>query len=257
MSSTRQKEDIYAYRTQEEVLGAVRTVVVTYERKLYERNLKTFVKGIEKRNKEFEELKSKIGGRRYRTKSAIEQKAEKIQAKTPEGLFDVAVGEEEGQVTLKYEVNRTAYAEKLESFGKTILFTDNHEWSTEQIIRVYRGKSEIEKDFRRMKSPIMVSVEPVYHWTDQKIRVHAFCCVLALMILLLLKRKLRKAGVELSLERMLEELSEVQLSVIKFYDVKKRLCLLNDMNEEQKAMFDVLGLQRYQKLVSMKLPQMR
>jgi hypothetical protein len=55
---------------------------------------------------------------------------------------------------------------------------------------------------------------------------------------------------------MLEELSEVQLSVIKFYDVKKRLCLLNDMNEEQRAMFDVLGLKRYQKLVYMKLPQM-
>ena len=72
------------------------------------------------------------------------------------------------------------------------------------------------------------------------------------MLLLLLKRKLRKAGVELSLERMLEELSEVQLSVVKFYDVKKRLCLLNDMNEEQKAMFDAFCLMRYKKLVSTK-----
>ena len=251
------KDEIYAYRTQEEVLGGERTVVVTYERKLYERNLRTFVRGIEKRNKKFEALESKIGGRRYRTKSAIEQKAEKIQAKAPEGLFGVAVGEEEGEITLTYAVNRTAYAEKLKSFGKTILFTDNHEWGTEQIIRVYRGKSEVERDFRRMKSPIMICLEPVYHYTDQKIRVHAFCCVLALMLLLLLKRKLRKAGVELSLERMLEELSEVQLSVIKFYDVKKRLCLLNDMNEEQRAMFDALGLKRYQKLVYMKLQQMR
>ncbi len=55
------------------------------------------------------------------------------------------------------------------------------------------------------------------------------------MLLLLLKRKLHRAGVKLSLERILEELSEVQLSVIKFYDVKKRLCLLNDMNEEQSS----------------------
>ena len=99
----------------------------------------------------------------------------------------------------------------------------------------------------------MISLEPVYHWTDQKIRVHAFCCVLALMLLLLLKRKLERAGIKLSLERMVEELSEVQLSVIKFYDVDKRLCLLNDLNEEQKAMFDVLDMMRYKKLVSMKL----
>jgi len=251
------KDEIYAYRTREEVLGGERTVVVTYERKLYARNLRTFIKGIEKRKKEFEELESKIGRQRYRTKSVIERKAEKIQAKAPEGLFDVEVGEEEGEITLKYEANRTAYDEKLKSFGKTILFTDNHEWATEQIISVYRGKSEVEQDFRRMKNPIMISLEPVYHWTDQKIRVHAFCCILALMLLLLLKRKLHKAGVELSLERILEELSEVQLSVIKFYEVKKRLCLLNDMNEEQRAMFDVLGLKHYQKSVSTKLPQMR
>ncbi len=168
------KGDIYAYRTQEEVLGAERTVVVTYEQKLYERNLKTFIKGIEKRKEEFEELELKLGRRRYRTKSAIEKKAEKTEAKAPEALFDVEVGEKEGKITLKYEVNKAACDEKFKSFGKMILFTDNHERSTEQIIRVYRGKSEIEKEFRRMKSPIMVSLEPVYHWTDQKIMVHAF-----------------------------------------------------------------------------------
>jgi transposase len=249
----KKKDDIYAYRTREEALGAERTVVVTYEQKLYHRNLKTFIKGIDKRKKEFEELESKIGRRRYRTKSAIEKKAEKIQAKAPDGLFDVVVGEEEGNITLDYAVNKTVYKEKLKSFGKMILFTNNHEWSTAQIIRVYRGKAKIEDDFKRMKSPIMISLEPVYHWTDQKIRVHVFCCVLALMLLLLLKRKLERAGIKLSLERMIEELSVVQLSVIKFYDVDKRLCLLNDMNEEQKAMFDVLDLMRYKKLVSTKL----
>jgi len=72
------------------------------------------------------------------------------------------------------------------------------------------------------------------------------------MLLLLLKLKLHNAGLRLSLERMVEELLEIQLPVIKFYDVKKKLYLLNDMNEEQKAMFDILGLTQYKKLVSMK-----
>jgi len=249
----KKKDDIYAYRTRGEALGAERTVVVTYEQKLYNRNLKTFIKSIDKRNKEFEELESKIGRRRYRTKSAIEKKAEKIQAKAPDGLFDAVVGEEEGKITLGYSVNKTVYNEKLKSFGKTILFTNNHEWSTALIIRVYRGKAKIEDDFKRMKSPIMICLEPVYHWTDQKIRVHVFCCVLALMLLLLLKRKLQSAGIKMSLERMIEELSDVQLSVIKFYNVDKRFCLLNDLNEAQKAMFGVLDLMRYKKLVSTKL----
>ena len=51
---------------------------------------------------------------------------------------------------------------------------------------------------------------------------------------------------------MVEELLEIQLSAIKFYDVKKKFYALNDMNEEQKAMFDIFGLMRYKKLVSMK-----
>ncbi|MFV9677963.1 MAG: hypothetical protein ACNYVW_09995, partial [Methanosarcinales archaeon] len=80
-----------------------------------------------------------------------------------------------------------------------------------------------------------------------------FLLCLALMLLLLLKRKLESAGIKLSLEMMIEELSDVQLSVIKFYNIDKKFCLLNDLNEEQKAMFDVLDLMRYQKLVSMKL----
>ena len=65
------KDDISAYRTRKEALGAERVVVVTYEQKLYDRNLRTFLKGIEKRKKEFEELESKIGRRGYRTKSAV------------------------------------------------------------------------------------------------------------------------------------------------------------------------------------------
>ena len=48
------KDDIYAYRTRKEALGAKRVVVVTYEQKLYDRNLRTFLKGIEKRKKELE-----------------------------------------------------------------------------------------------------------------------------------------------------------------------------------------------------------
>ena len=38
----KKKDDIFAYRTREELLGVERTVVVIYEQELYHRNLKTF-----------------------------------------------------------------------------------------------------------------------------------------------------------------------------------------------------------------------
>ena len=44
----------------------------------------------------------------------------------------------------------------------------------------YRSQSEVESSFRQMKDPQVVSFGPMHHWTDSKIRVHVFYCVLAL-----------------------------------------------------------------------------
>jgi hypothetical protein len=90
------------------------------------------------------------------------------------------------------------------------------------------------------------------HIKIKKLRTFFFC-YWQKSRLLLRKRKLDRADVELRLERMIEALSDVQLSVIKFYGVDKRLSLLNDLNDEQKAMFDVLDLMLYKKLVCTKL----
>jgi transposase len=34
----------------------------------------------------------------------------------------------------------------------------------------------------------------MFHWTDQKVRMHVFCCVLALAIAQLLRREAARAG---------------------------------------------------------------
>ncbi|MDI6777034.1 MAG: hypothetical protein QMD03_07325, partial [Syntrophales bacterium] len=52
-------------------------------------------------------------------------------------------------------------------------------------------KWEVEEAFRRMKDRRFCSWFPMNHWTDQKIKVHAFYCVLALLFGSLLYRKAR------------------------------------------------------------------
>jgi hypothetical protein len=61
-----------------------------------------------------------------------------------------------------------------------------------------------------------VGWEPLYHWTDQKIRVHALYCVMALILAGLLHREARRAGLELSLEALCRELSSI-CEVINLY----------------------------------------
>lgn len=57
--------------------------------------------------------------------------------------------------------------------------TDQHAWSAAEIIGAYRSQSVVEGVFRTLKDPLRLALSPPYHWTDQKLHLHAWLCVLA------------------------------------------------------------------------------
>lgn len=102
-----------------------------------------------------------------------------------------------------------------EVFGKMILITDRHEWSTEDIVAAYRGQSQVEKVFRQTKDPEHLAVRPQFHWTDQKIRVHTFICLLAYTLSRLVQREAeRRAKWKGSLSNLLTELGKIRLAMV-------------------------------------------
>jgi len=68
--------------------------------------------------------------------------------------------------------------------GRQLLVTDRDTWSTKDVILAYQSKTKIEYSFRTLKNPFHLALRPQFHWTDQKIEVHAFICVLAISCLL-------------------------------------------------------------------------
>ena len=85
---------------------------------------------------------------------------------------------------------------------------------------------------------------------DQKLRVHAFYCVLALMLLNLLRRQLAQAGLPLSVVKMMDLLTAIH-EVTLLYPAppgsKKPFArtVLSDLDPTQRKLVDVLGLERY------------
>jgi transposase len=67
-----------------------------------------------------------------------------------------------------------------------------------------------------MKNPHWVSFSPAFHWTDQKLRAHAFYCVLALMLSSLLQRKAAQANIRLTIPALDEQLSDIE-EIINLY----------------------------------------
>ena len=138
-------------------------------------------------------------------------------------------------------------------FGKTILFTDNDSWTNEEIVAGYRSQHHIESAFRDMKNPHFLGWSPMFHWTDSKIRVHAFYCVLALTLISLLQRALHQQGLDLSMARMLELLGVIE-ELLLIYPKRPgeaqpyMVACLSDLEAEQQQLFDKLDLGRYNRV---------
>lgn len=135
--------------------------------------------------------------------------------------------------------------------GKTILFTDHgQDWTDEQIVLAYHAQHHVEADFRRLKDPRYLSFRPTFHWTDEKLRLHDFYCVLALMILNLMRRKLAQSDIVLSIVEMMNQLTEIN-EVTLLYPTPQRSneplvqTQLSKMNDRQKKLTSVLGLDRF------------
>lgn len=237
-----EKIPVLAKRLKQVVMGAERTVVITYDEATCKKNKATFLRNLEKTNRELQELESKIGTHKNKSKEAIKEKAEKIVSrKAVKGLFQVKVREDHRGIQLKWKVDGEAVREREKKFGKSILFTDQHGWSTEEIIRAYRSKNVVEEDFKVLTSG-RVPVLPMWHWTDDKIRVHVFCCVMALLLLRLIQKKLKT--LDMSLERTMEELHAIKEVEFKFKGMDRVFNVLTEMSPLQKKLYENLGLEK-------------
>jgi hypothetical protein len=68
------------------------------------------------------------------------------------------------------------------------------------------------------EDPQVVSFSPMHHWTDQKIRVHVFTCVLALAVAHLMRRTATQAGLHLSVRELLDHLEGIGETVLLHHD---------------------------------------
>lgn len=220
-----QLDGVTAYRTKKEVFGREWTIVVTRSESLLEGQLRGIAQHLAKRKKRFLELRRKLRasqkpeakGKGY-TRESLEKHAKNLSSgQYLKDVLRIDVREEGGKLTIFFRKRPWAMDRLIRTtLGKRIIFTDNHDWSTAEIVIGYRSQHHVEAAFRQMKDRNYVSVMPIRHWTDQKIRVHAFACVLALTLASLLRREVAKKGISLTVDALLDQLAGIQ-EVVNLY----------------------------------------
>ena len=250
---------VWSYRTRKKVFGVERTVLVTLNRPLLQTQRKTLRREIDNRRRKLKILQASLarhpegraGGRRPTLAGTRKRVRAILAGRHMKDLFKATVNlDPQGLPALQWSFRPQNWDHLQRTLlGKTLLFTDRDSWTDEQIVRAYRSQSHVEAAFRRMKDPHVLTFRPIHHWTDQKLRVHALICVLALMILTLLRRKLEQAGISLSIASMIEQLSGIQEVAVLFPTAKGVLphasTVLSDLDAAQHALFQHLDLARF------------
>lgn len=90
----------------------------------------------------------------------------------------------------------------------------------------------------------------MFHWTDDKIRVHVSYCVVALMLANLMWRRVTAAGIDISPKAMLAELSNITLVDLVYTPaggVGRPIVRgeISDLSDVQRRLVDALGLEEY------------
>jgi transposase len=164
-------------------------------------------------------------------------------------LIRYQLEEHHGQWRLQFDFDSAALQQLLEKrLGRTTLLTSRMDWTAEQVASAYAGQQQIERVFRGLKDGDWLGWDPMYHWTDRKIRIHAFYCMLGISLLQYVHRQARSAWADLSVEQLLEELSQIKQFVLLYPPQGEKgptraAYVLSQQTLAQKALVKALALE--------------
>ena len=92
--------------------------------------------------------------------------------------------------------------------GRYVISTSEKNLTALDAVALYKQLTEVERGFRRMKD--VLSMRPVYHRIEPRVRAHVFVAALGLLLQTFLQHRLDEAGVDLSAEHALQALETVR-----------------------------------------------
>jgi transposase len=165
-----------------------------------------------------------------------------------EELLHYEIQQRDGHWQLQYDFNSGAWQRLLtHRLGRTVLLTNRMDWTAEQVAAGYSGQQSIERVFRGLKDGDWLGWGPMHHWTDRKIRIHAFYCMLGISLLQYVHRQAQPAWDGISVEQLIEELQQIQQFVLLYppqgdKGPNRLTTVLSKQTLAQQSLAQILGL---------------
>jgi transposase len=165
-----------------------------------------------------------------------------------EELIRYQIDSHPGRWRLQFDFDPAAWQRLVNHrLGRTVLLTNRMDWTAEQVALGYSAQQDVERVFRGLKDGDWLDWGPMYHWTDRKIRIHAFYCMLGISLLQYIHKQAQAAWNGISMEQLLEELRQIQQFVLLYPPQGEKgpnrvATVLSKQTLAQQALAQTLGL---------------
>ena len=211
-----EEDRMVAHRTKREFWGKERSVIVTHYPPTARKQDHAFQSKLESLKQELLVMRSKVRDRtpQWRDSDAILERYHRLceDLHISSAYYELSFEQSDGQLAMGFRKNVYAVEKKRQTFGRNIIVTDNKDWTTTDIIEANLDRWEVEWCFRESNSTM--SVMPIRHWTDSKIRCHLLCCVVALTYLRRFELRMERQGIKRTARDILDDLSHLHSALI-------------------------------------------
>lgn len=235
---------IKGFKTKSKIYEDEYTVVVTYNEESAKKQKETTEKAVQNISEKMKAIENSFKNKKNGKKTTVKGLSGRINDflhKQYRILFDWKFDEEKQQFS--WSLNETALIERRKTYGKNILFTDLSGWKAENIAKIYNSKAIVESDFKVFKDKLLIPVKPFYSRKDPRLKAHIFICVLSMILYRYMQWKLK--DMNLSENRLNEELRGMRLAFIKEEGSNSIKKVLENMSPEQMELYSKLNLGKY------------
>lgn len=100
------------------------------------------------------------------------------------------------------------------STGDGFLITNRTDWSDDEVLEAFQGHRDVERSFLRMWDSRSMVLRPDYHWTERKLRLHSFLCLVSHLLERALVHEAAPLGPHADADDILGPLGQVRLAMV-------------------------------------------
>ncbi len=239
------EEQMQALRTRGEFWGQERAVVVTWNPQAARKQRLRLERKLDQVREELLEMRAKVREQlpHWRDPEMIWERYFRLceRLHIASDLYDLELSDEADGLVMGFRKNAYRVGRMEQRFGKTVIVTDNTDWTTAEIVSASLDRWQVEDCFRQSKEADLGGAQPVRHWTDGKIRCHFFCCVAAMTYLRRLELKLEAGGLKMTADRVIDQMRHLHSVLMLPAGARKPRRRLETPTQTQREVLRALG----------------